>query len=260
LPASAYLLVSHGSRDPRPQMAMEHLAQLVAQLIASERSMSAVAASRESRPPLETARVANTPLVSTATLELAPLPLHQQIQQFCDRALALGYHRVQIVPLFLLPGVHVMQDIPAEVAMAQQGLGSSIVLSMTPHVGSHPALVTLLAQETLSQTELILVSHGSRRVGGNLPVEAIAVRLNALPAYWSLAPSLEEQVSYRVQQGCQQIGILPFFLFEGSITDAIAQQVHQLQQQFPYTRLLLGQPLGANLELAQCILDLLPPD
>ncbi|NEP61366.1 MAG: sirohydrochlorin chelatase, partial [Symploca sp. SIO2G7] len=66
------------------------------------------------------------PLVGTATLELAPSPLHEQIQQFANLALRVGCQEVQLLPLFLLPGVHVMEDIPAEAAQAQANLGDSI--------------------------------------------------------------------------------------------------------------------------------------
>ncbi|QYO64046.1 hypothetical protein [Leptolyngbya sp. 7M] len=35
--SSAYLLVSHGSRDPRPEIALEHLAELVRQRLQARR-------------------------------------------------------------------------------------------------------------------------------------------------------------------------------------------------------------------------------
>jgi hypothetical protein len=66
---------------------------------------------------------AGHPLVGTATLELADTPLHEQICEFASVALADGCKQVQLLPIFLLPGVHVREDIPTEVALAQKSIG-----------------------------------------------------------------------------------------------------------------------------------------
>jgi sirohydrochlorin ferrochelatase len=187
-------------------------------------------------------------------LELSPLALHQQIAEFGDRALELGCDRLQIVPLFLLPGVHVMEDIPAEVALAQQSLG--LKLEVRPYLGSHPGLIRLLASQLDRLKAWILLAHGSSRAGAEQPTEAIARQLETLSAYWAVAPSLESRVQELVSRGNVQIGILPYFLFAGGITDAIAQKVKQLQEQFPSIDFHLAQPLGASQELTDLILDL----
>lgn len=202
------------------------------------------------------------PPVGVAALELAPLPLHQQIRQFAELSLAEGYSHVQILPVFLLPGVHVMADIPAEVALARQSLDSCMRLEIRPYLGSHPALKNLLIHPvdpiTPSVTaSKIVLAHGSRQVGGNQPVETIAADLGALPAYWSVAPGLADRISEWVQQGSQQIAILPYFLFEGSITDAITQDVHHLAQQFPDVQLQLGRAIGPSSQLADLAIELL---
>ncbi|HEY9643350.1 MAG TPA: sirohydrochlorin chelatase [Coleofasciculaceae cyanobacterium] len=246
---ASYLLVSHGSRDPRPQQAMAHLAELVAQQLSQPAPMT-VSGDRSPTSIQQTA-----PLVGTAALELAPLPLHQQIQAFAEQSLAAGYHQLKLVPLFLLPGVHVMEDIPAEVALAQPVLSGNLTLEVCPYLGSHPRLQTLLTRSSVPVADRILVSHGSRRAGGHQPAEAIAAHLHALPSYWSVSPKLEEQVHHLVQRGSQQIVILPYFLFEGGITDAIAQTVADLQQQFPAVQLHLSRPLGATPELANLIIN-----
>lgn len=216
------------------------------------------------------------PLVRTAYLELAPLPLHRQIEQFGKEAMrffgtgcaialapeavaiAPGLNRLQIVPLFLLPGVHVMEDIPVEVGLARQALNSSLTLDIRPHLGAHPGLRRLLANQmnAVSADAWILLSHGSRRPGGNQSVEALATQLGAVSAYWSVPPSLEMRVSALVDAGHRQIGILPYFLFAGGIMDAIAQAVEQLSQTFPTVNFKLAEPLAASAELADLIVDL----
>jgi sirohydrochlorin cobaltochelatase len=210
-----------------------------------------------------------SPRIGTACLELASLPLCEQIQEFGKKSLAAGCRHLQVLPLFLLPGVHVMEDIPAEVAIAQAALGSNLQIRICPHLGSHPGLERLLANQLacrldLSQPPLhrgektawILLSHGSRRAGGNQPVEAIAATLGAIPAYWSVPPSLESHLLELVSSGHNRIGILPYFLFPGGITDAIAEAVGRYRVQFSSTNLHLAEPIGASAELADLIWDL----
>ena len=233
--SSAYLLVSHGSRDPRPQAAIAQLAQRVQHKMQS---------------PLA--------LVGAAVLECAPLPLHEQIRQFSQRAIAQGTHHIQIVPLFLIPGVHVMQDIPEQVKIAQQTLEGTVTIALSPHIGTHPGLEKLLADRlaSLSADAYILMSHGSRRSGGNQPVETLASQLGAVSAYWSVAPKLEDRLQELAQSGCQKIAILPYFLFAGGITDAIARSVDQLSHPFPNLVLDLAAPLEVTDRLADLVLDL----
>lgn len=233
--SSAYLLVSHGSRDPRPKIAMQQLAKLVAKKWhISEK------------------------LVETGYLEVVSEPLHEQIKNFAQNAVAVGCDRLKIIPLFLLPGVHVMTDIPGEVAQAQQTISQDILIELQPYLGSHPGLQTFLQQQiaTIKAEAWILLSHGSRRPGSQQPVETIAANIGAVAAYWSMAPSLESQIRELVSAGCREIAILPYFLFSGGITDAIAQAVEALKLQFPGVSLYLAPPLGISGELADLIGDL----
>jgi sirohydrochlorin ferrochelatase len=151
-----------------------------------------------------------------------------------------------------------MEDIPAEVALAQQHFGDEIAIAQQPHLGAHPEVGQLLTdRQAIARADAkILISHGTRRPGGNEPVEAIAQQLGAVAAYWSVSPNLEEQVKASIAQGCKQLAILPYFIFAGGITDAIAQQVTELQGQFPEATLMLGNPIGASDRLAELIVDL----
>ena len=240
---STYLLVSHGSRDPRPQIGLENLSQLLSQKLPD-----------------------SFPAVATATLELGPAPLHEQICSFGEHTLSLGLTQLQILPVFLLPGVHVVEDIPAEVEIAQKTFGDKLKIEVRPHLGSQEAGLTNLLKTQMQDVPFlpnllspkwILLSHGSRRPGGNSTVEEIASQLGAQTAYWSVKPSLEERIDSLVRGGQQQIGIVPYFLFNGGITDAIAKNVAQLKQQFPAAELHLANPLGASVELADLIRNLI---
>jgi sirohydrochlorin ferrochelatase len=249
---------------------MERLASLLSQsqgqidtklqaFVATRAGMQGSRGNKEDNLEIQNSKFELPRLVGTACLELSPVSLHKQITEFGDRAVECGYSRLQIVPLFLLPGVHVMEDIPAQVALAQQTLGQKLKLELRSHLGTHPGLIDLLANQlaTTPSEAWILLAHGSRRAGAKQPVEAIAKQLGALSAYWSVAPSLQSRLQKLVSAGHQQIGIMPYFLFAGGITDAIAQAVEQLQAQFPAVNLHLAEPLGASQELADLILDLL---
>ncbi|MEH1872579.1 sirohydrochlorin chelatase [Nostoc sp.] len=244
--SSAYLLVSHGSRDRRPEIAMQQLAMLVYNKLS------------ENHNPVD-----STHLVGIAALEMNPLPLHEQIQEFAKRAFCEGklsqnQNRLKIVPLFLLPGVHVMTDIPAEVALAQQGIGQDIMIELQPYLGSHPNLEKLLAKQIAAiKTEAwILLAHGSRRPGSKETIKAMAGNLSAVTAYWSVPGSLESRVKELVAAGYKEIAILPYFLFAGGITDAIAASIEELKLQFSAVNFQLANPLGASAELAELIWDL----
>ncbi|MBD2510004.1 sirohydrochlorin chelatase [Nostoc muscorum FACHB-395] len=249
--SSAYLLVSHGSRDPRPEVAMQQLAKLVCNKLPNNYNPSS-----------------SEHLVGIAALEMSPQPLHEQIQKFAKSAFGdagVGLHqlsqnenRLKIVPLFLLPGVHVMTDIPAEVALAQQAIGQDIIIELQPHLGSHPNLEKLLAKQisTIKAEAWILLAHGSRRPGSKETVEAMAASLSAVAAYWAGPPSLESRVKELVAAGYSEIAILPYFLFTGGITDAIAASIEELKLQFSAVNFRLAQPLGASAELAELIWDL----
>lgn len=282
--SSAYLLTTHGSRDPRPQQAMEQLAERVRCVLRTQEAIGKQPLDTSQGPsirihdlsfhvhrgwqrcevqsPAKVTTVANNagyPLVGTATLELADIPLHEQIRQFASLALADGCNQLQVLPLFLLPGVHVREDIPTEVALAQECLGKAVMIAQRPHLGVHPDLGRLLAMQwaTVNADAKILLSHGSRRTGGNEPVAVIAKQLGAVAAYWSVPPSLEEQIQRLALVGHKQIAILPYFLFSGGITDAIAHRVSELQAQFPNLQLSLSEPIGASAELATLIVDLI---
>lgn len=279
--SSAYLLVSHGSRDPRPQIQVEQLARLLVprlQRFDMTSSPAVVALGRgdcltdQAIAPQSTAHVhpvparvaplTPPPLLGTAVLECHPLPLSEQILQFAQQALARGCCQLGIVPLFLLPGVHVLEDIPAEVAIARTQLNFSLDCKIYPYVGSHPNLADLLRRPDGSprgepSTAWILVSHGSRRPGGNAPVEAIARTINAHPAYWSIAPSLEDRILELEAQGYRDITIVPYFLFPGGITDAIAQSLGAIAQRYPHLSLHSTAPLGTTEALADLVADLI---
>lgn len=203
-------------------------------------------------------RVGGRVLVGTACLEHSPLALREQICEFGRRARAAGIKKLQLVPLFLMRGVHVMEDIPAEVSAARQLLGNELEIGLCPHLGSHADMANLLSQKlsALSADGHLLVAHGSRRPKGNYKIELLAQSLGAAVAYWATPPDLETQVINLMQQGHQKLTILPYFLFAGGITDAIIHLTEELAERFPRVCFRLMPPIGATPEVADLVVDL----
>ncbi|MBD0335829.1 MAG: sirohydrochlorin chelatase [Cyanobacteria bacterium Co-bin13] len=283
--STAYLLIAHGSRDPRPQAAMNRLAQLVRDQLRERtvlnRPNQSFGADLKAAPyqMMTAAAVVNLsahqnrsaptvfsdwdqqppyPIVGTAYLECTPLPLHQQLHEFCLRVKAAGVERVKLVPIFLLRGVHVTQDIPQEVALAREQLAGCMAIDLCAHLGSHPRLEQVLKTKMAATTakSWLLLAHGSRQPGGNNSVEALAESLKASVAFWSVPPNLESQLVQLMQSGCQRIAIMPYFLFTGGITDAITRVTEELAERFPRVNFRLLPPLGATLEVARLAADI----
>lgn len=273
-PLSACLLVFHGSRDPRSQKAAMTLTASVQQKAAYSGAVPQALGQVWALQPdvsllTQDERLGKTPVseaplaIADAYLECHPLPLHKQIGQFVDRLSAqpggiVEGLRLRLVPVFLLPGVHVKEDIPAEVAIAQTALPASITLEITAHLGSCAGVRRLLT-ERMAGTAMeawVLLAHGSRRPGANQAIEALAELLGAVPAYWATPPDLATQLHHLQSLGLRKIGIFPYFLFRGGITDAIAQTVTQLTQQFEELTLWLTDPLDASPELTDLLVDL----
>ncbi len=261
--SSAFLLVYHGSRDPRPQKVCRHLADYFQQYLntfiyGSEHSYSSVGKTTQQYSSLINPKSQTLPsLVEIVALELSELPLHQNIVQFAGKAWNMGKKNLVIVPLFLSLGVHVTQDIPAEIALAQTQLQQPITISLSPPLGSYSGLESLLLEQFqhFATSARILLAHGSRLATANQQTEYLASHCNAQVAYWSTEPQLEAVVQEQMVNNPQKISIMPYFLFPGRITDAIAKKVAQLQSQFPETDLIIGQPLGATETLAKLIFD-----
>jgi sirohydrochlorin cobaltochelatase len=223
----AYIFVSHGSRDPRPAAA---IAQLITDLTTGDR-----------------------PLLGQAMLECAPTSLADQLVQMAQTAQGQGFTSLRLVPLFLLPGVHVTEDIPVQVQAAQAALGS-FPLTQTAYLGSLGRLKDLLKPQNPQPT--LLLSHGSRKPGGNAPIEQLAQALGLTPSFWSVEPKLETTIAQLAQAGAPQITIKPFFLTQGGITDAIANEVARLAELFPQVALTLENTLDRQPGFREIVLEL----
>jgi sirohydrochlorin cobaltochelatase len=243
----AYFLIAHGSRDERSHHALEACAVLVRQHLMAHLPSP----------------VSANPLVGTGILEFGDRPLWLQIADFAKAAAITGVRQVFLLPLFLAAGNHVLQDLPEEIDLAQSHLaqshmGTDVSLTLCPLLGTHSKLSRLVQArmgEVPTCDRWILLAHGTRRLGGNQPIEALAVKLGAFSSYWATSPTLEEQIVALQELGAKRIGIAPYFLFAGRITDAIEEHIAQLQSQFTALDLCVTQPLNPSPLLAEFLLD-----
>lgn len=234
---TAYVLVAHGSRDPRPQVQLQKLANLVSQYLQEDDQSTYF------------------PLVDIATLEFSSVSLSETLINFAKIAHSQGYEQIKIIPLFLSAGVHLTEDITKELATTKLNINLNIKLILQTYLGSYEGIIDIINQkfQVFSTEKRILFAHGSRKIGANFEIENLATSVGAVNAYWSITPSLEDQVNYLVKQGVNSIAVVPYFLFVGGITEAITAKINQLQEIYPHVKIFLDSPIGATPALAQLI-------
>lgn len=256
----AFFLVFHGSRDSRTQLAASHLGQLLSinfksKNILTQQYYRGLDLSFPQPEMVSTIEAPKIPFIEVAALELTPVSLNESLVKFALKVQQKGIKRIKVLPLFLVPGVHVREDIPSEIALAIRQLDHQVTIELSPYIGKYSGMVQLLSRQfkELSGDARILVAHGSRLPEVAHYYHHLTTPLNALAAYWSVYPSLKQQVTVQIAAGFKKIAILPYFLFPGRITQAIAEEVKVLQSAYPQVELILGQPLGASDALAELI-------
>lgn len=219
---TALFFVTHGSKDPRSWLALQNLVT-----VARTKDKKYKSGDR---------------LIGGGCLEGQELSLSQQLVQFAIEVMEKGISEIVILPLFLLSGVHVSEDIPAEVAIAQNNLPDKFTLRTTAYLGTNLQIPSLLLQHFEKYSTLhkmvappsagqpsiagrILMAHGSRREGANQVVENLASHSQAIAAYWGVEPKIETQIEMLLSQGFNTINVLPYFLTEGGLTEAIANKL-----------------------------------
>lgn len=222
----ATFLVIHGSRDPRPG---QELTKLLGQL-------------RASSPDL---------LITGGMLEAAESSLAEQIQQFSLQAKIQGYAVMRVFPLFLLPGIHVCEDIPAAVKTAQAM--SSLPITLLPYLGQQPALILLLKSLLNPNQAWVFLGHGSRRQEAMRWIDELAENVGARPAYWTKPESLNDAIEQLISQGITEINIFPYLLFAGKLLELIRQQIQALNQDYPQASFYLADCLRPSPELVTLI-------
>ncbi|MBW4532718.1 MAG: sirohydrochlorin chelatase [Pleurocapsa minor HA4230-MV1] len=256
----AYLLVFHGSRDCRTHAAVLNLKNLLIakykskNILTQENYLGKNSFDCESKSTI-VSDLDWIPLIEVAALELGDRSLSQSLIDFAQKANGQGFKQIKVIPLFLAPGVHVQSDIPAEISLASKQLDNQVTIELSPYLGKYSGIISLLANrfDELSAKTRILIAHGSRLLTAGEYYQNLSNQLNAELAYWSTIPKFTQQIKAQIALGSEKIAILPYFLFPGKITEAIATEIEELRQEYPQIELLLGEPLGSTPAIAELI-------
>jgi sirohydrochlorin ferrochelatase len=114
---------------------------------------------------------------------------------------------------------------------------------------------------------LLLIAHGSRRELSNQEVRQLTEQLRTQAstefkrvscAFLELAePSIGAEIDHCVQQGCNELFILPYFLSAGRhVSEDIPQAIAHKQGDYPNLRVVVLPYLGASSQLVQVLLNL----
>jgi len=118
----ALIIVAHGSRREASNEEVRQIAHQVAGIAGDEYA-----------------------LVVSGFLELVEPSIPDGIQQCIDA----GATEVVVLPYFLSAGRHVVEDVPAEIKLAQDK-NPSIRITQAPYLGSAPGIGALLLEQSVS--------------------------------------------------------------------------------------------------------------
>jgi len=205
--ASAVLIMSHGSRDPRAAYVVSELVAAVAERTGRE--------------------------VRAAHLDFtAPTPSAALVNLAND-----GFRAVRVVPLLFTPGYHLTHDVPS--AVAASGVSERMQVSVAPPLlssGRHARHLLLNAMtERLVQAgadrhvdALVLASAGSSAGAARLPIEKLArdlARIHGipvLPAFASAAaPSPAQALKALSDKGIRRPAVASLFVAPGRLPDSV---------------------------------------
>lgn len=237
----AYLLVVHGSKNSNYQKSVNTLANLVKNNLQNQNLLCEL---------------------DISYLELSQQSLSSKIIDFAKYCSNKNYKNIKILPLFLLAGTHVKQDIPTEFNEAKniiQEQKININIELIEHLGSHQSFLNFLIEkyQHSRKDNLIIIAHGTTLPNGNQEIENLAKYLKAELAFWSINPTIEEKITFLIDSNYKNINILPYFLFRGKITELIALKIDDLSTKYPQIKLTLFEPIGITEQLTNIITKIL---
>ncbi len=194
---------------------------------------------------------------------------------FAESALALaecGVRRIFVQPYFLTFGQYVQQDLPKQIRDLQE---TSPVLQfrLGPVLGEHSSVTGLLSSQIetwrKSNTQgefagIVLVAHGSHFAQSVCQVQTITARLQdaCLPipvvaSYLEInQPDLETGCRRLLQQGTDNLAVLPYFLHSGRhVKEDLPRILASVSKGFPDRAFTLLDPLDDTRGISEIILN-----
>ncbi len=241
---TAILLVGHGSREERANGEFE-------ELVAAYRSAL-----------LERG--------DATTVVHAYVELAQPLLDHALRELAAVHERIVVMPLFLFLVGHAKNDIPIALSRARAAYPSVEFLSAR-ELGVHTAMLEIafdrakavarLETPDASRTAVVIVGRGSSDPGANAEFYKLARLFSEGRGFASLVPCFIGITSPLVPDALEMaarsrpdgILVVPYFLFDGRLTEKLTGQVAQFSERYPWIRCSIARHLGADLRLVGVI-------
>jgi sirohydrochlorin ferrochelatase/(2Fe-2S) ferredoxin len=238
------LIVGHGSREAR---ANEELEQLVASYAARARDRG------------------ESIMVTHAYVELA----HPLVAEALA-TLAASYQRVVVVPLFLFLVGHAKNDIPIALTRARAAFPGVDFVSGR-ELGVHVELLAIafdraaacgsLDAANAKKTTVMLVGRGSSDPGANAEFYRLT-RLfsegrgfaSVIPCFIGITtPLVPDALETAARSRPDRLIVLPYFLFDGRLTEKLAGQVAEFAARYPWVRTSVARHLGPDPRLLDVI-------
>jgi sirohydrochlorin ferrochelatase len=234
--APVLVAVAHGSRDPRSAATVARLVDVV----------------RALRPGLD---------VRVAFLDLSA----PRLGDVLAAAHGDGHRRAVVVPLLLGAAYHAGVDLPGAVRDAVGRLPRfevriADVLGPDPRLASAALRRLQQAGAGLADPQLgvVLAAAGSSHQPANDAVAAVAAGwsrhapwVGAVPAFAAAAdPHAGSAVGVLREAGAARLAVALWFLAPGRLADRVARRARAADP-----RVLIAEPLGADPEVAQVVLD-----
>jgi sirohydrochlorin ferrochelatase/(2Fe-2S) ferredoxin len=241
---TAILIVGHGSRETR---ANQELEQLVASYGARTRDRG------------------DSITVTHAYVELA-----QPLVGEALATLAASHQRVVVVPLFLFLVGHAKNDIPIALTRVRAAHPQVDFVSGR-ELGVHVELLAIAFDRAVAcgsldaanakKTTVILVGRGSSDPGANAEFYRLT-RLfsegrgfaSVIPCFIGITtPLVSDALETAARGRPDRLIVLPYFLFDGRLTEKLAGQVAEFAARYPWIRTSVARHLGPDPRLLDVI-------
>lgn len=234
---TAVLIIGHGSREAKANQELEELvAAYEARLRARHESTT----------------------VTHAYVELA-----RPLVEDALASLASSHQRVVVVPLFLFLVGHAKNDIPIALTRARAAHPEVDFVSGR-ELGVHVELLAIafdraatcgpLDATSARKTTVVLVGRGSSDPGANAEFYRMT-RLfsegrgfaSVIPCFIGITtPLVADALETAARSRPDRLIVLPYFLFDGRLTEKLAAQVAEFAARYPWVRTSVARHLGPD--------------
>lgn len=206
--------------------------------------------------------------VSHGYVELASPTLEEAL-------LAAGrkHQRVVILPLFLFAAGHVKNDLPLVLHRVRSVL-PDVDFAPSGALGVHAELVQLAAERLQAQvseqeaprTAVLMLGRGSSDADANADfcklsrlVAETGTYSSVTPCFMGITtPSLEDALELVARSRPERIVVVPYLIFQGRLTEKLAERVHKYQARSPWTKIDIAKtlvPVGVDEPRMNAALD-----